>query len=133
MISRTRVEILRIPEVGRRVAFRGGTALYKRHLSPAARYAEDIHRVQVARGPIGGTCDAMRNVLGRWLGALRGVLTEVPVIRSTGFNRKTSPREHLAETTLYWDHDMRMGEITRAFRMLSICDNSWPEISYGQC
>ena len=35
----------------RSLAFRGGTALYKLYLTPAARYSEDIDLVQVEAGP----------------------------------------------------------------------------------
>jgi Nucleotidyl transferase AbiEii toxin, Type IV TA system len=51
VISRALIEIFRVPEIAARLAFRGGTALYKLHLRPAARYSEDIDLVQVAPGP----------------------------------------------------------------------------------
>ena len=63
VISRALVEIFRIPDIAERLAFRGGTALYKLHLRPAARYSEDIDLVQVAPGPIGVTFDAIRAVV----------------------------------------------------------------------
>jgi hypothetical protein len=49
IISRALVEIYSQPELARRLAFRGGTALYKLHLRPPARYSEDIDLVQVGR------------------------------------------------------------------------------------
>jgi hypothetical protein len=41
IISRALVEMYSVPEIAQRLAFRGGTALYKLHLRPAARYSED--------------------------------------------------------------------------------------------
>lgn len=37
VISRALVEIYSVPELAKRLAFRGGTALYKLHLLPPAR------------------------------------------------------------------------------------------------
>lgn len=48
------------------LAFRGGTALYKLHLS-AERYSEDIDLVQTKAEPAGPMLDELRNVL-EWLG-----------------------------------------------------------------
>lgn len=76
VISRALVEIFGVPEVSRRLAFRGGTALHKLHLAPAARYSEDIDLVQVSPEPIGATLDAVRSVLDRWLGQPRRELKE---------------------------------------------------------
>ena len=69
VISRALVETFRVPELARDLAFRGGTALFKLHLRPAARYSEDIDLVQVVAEPIGKTVDAMRAVLDPWLGS----------------------------------------------------------------
>lgn len=63
ILSRAVVAMFREPEIASRLAFRGGTALYKLHLRPAARYSEDIDLVQISAGPIGATIDAMRNTL----------------------------------------------------------------------
>ena len=46
-----------------RLAFRGGTALHKLYLSPAARYSEDIDLVQITAGPFGPIIDKLRAVL----------------------------------------------------------------------
>jgi hypothetical protein len=46
VISRALVEIFSNPLLRDALAFRGGTALYKLHLKPAARYSEDIDLVQ---------------------------------------------------------------------------------------
>jgi len=69
VISRALVETFRVPELAPALAFRGGTALFKLHLRPPARYSEDIDLVQVAAQPIGKTVDAMRAVLDPWLGS----------------------------------------------------------------
>ena len=52
------------------LAFRGGTALHKLHLPPAARYSEDIDLVQREPDPIGPTLSRLRRVLG-WIGRAR--------------------------------------------------------------
>lgn len=69
VISRALVEMYSSPQVARSLAFRGGTALYKLHLRPAARYSEDIDLVQIDPGPIGETLDSVRAALDPWLGA----------------------------------------------------------------
>lgn len=71
ILSRAVVRMFAEPEISRLLAFRGGTALYKLHLRPAARYSEDIDLVQVAIGPIGGAIDAIRRALDPWLGVPR--------------------------------------------------------------
>jgi predicted nucleotidyltransferase component of viral defense system len=45
IISRALVEIFSNPLLHDALAFRGGTALYKLHLIPAARHSEDIDLV----------------------------------------------------------------------------------------
>jgi len=71
IISRALVEIFGVAEAAEALAFRGGTALYKLHLNPPARYSEDIDLVQIAPGPIGDVLDAMRVRLDPWLGTPR--------------------------------------------------------------
>lgn len=46
-----------------RLAFRGGTALHKLYLSPAARYSEDIDLVQITAEPFGPIMDKLRAAL----------------------------------------------------------------------
>ena len=72
VISRAVVEIFKIEDLARSLAWRGGTALFKLHLRPAARYSEDIDLVQITSGPIGETFDALRAALDPWLGEPRG-------------------------------------------------------------
>ncbi len=76
VISRAVVEIFKIDDLARSLAWRGGTALFKLHLRPAARYSEDIDFVQITPEPIGETFDALRAVLDPWLGEPRRVLKE---------------------------------------------------------
>ena len=52
IISRTLVEIFSDEFLRENLAFRGGTALHKLYLNPAARYSEDIDLVQIRSGPI---------------------------------------------------------------------------------
>ncbi len=68
VISRALVELYRAELVRSQLAFRGGTALHKLFMAPAARYSEDIDLVQVAPGPIGPALDAIRQALDPWLG-----------------------------------------------------------------
>ena len=76
VICRALVEIFSLDAVARTLAFRGGTALHKLHLPPAARYSEDIDLVQMIAGPIGPVLDAMRGVLDPWLGEPKRVFKE---------------------------------------------------------
>lgn len=46
-----------------RMAFRGGTALHKLYLAPAARYSEDIDLVQIKAEPFGAIIDKVRDLL----------------------------------------------------------------------
>ena len=68
VISRALVEIFANPVLHDALAFRGGTALYKLHLKPAARYSEDIDLVQTRAEAAGPMMDALRAVLDPWLG-----------------------------------------------------------------
>ena len=63
VISRSLVEIFSDTTLSKFLAFRGGTALYKLHLKPAARYSEDIDLVQTEQGPIGPIFDLLREKL----------------------------------------------------------------------
>lgn len=68
VISRALVEIFSRPVLAEALAFRGGTAIYKLHLKPAARYSEDIDLVQIRAEPAGPMMDVLREVLDPWLG-----------------------------------------------------------------
>jgi predicted nucleotidyltransferase component of viral defense system len=67
IICRALVELYSHPLLAENLAFRGGTALFKLHLSPA-RYSEDIDLVQMRSGPIGPVMDAVQEKLNPWLG-----------------------------------------------------------------
>lgn len=71
VISRALVEIFSEPRLHDALALRGGTALFKLHLEPAARYSEDLDLVQARAEPAGPTMDALRGVLYPWLGTPR--------------------------------------------------------------
>jgi hypothetical protein len=92
VISRALVEIFGVEALARRLAFRGGTALFKLHLRPAARYSEDIDLVQITPEPIGETFDAVRAVLDPWLGIPRRIIKEGGSTSSIASARRTSRR-----------------------------------------
>jgi len=71
VISKTLIDIFEHPTLSTALAFRGGTALYKLFLRPAARYSEDIDLVQVNAEPAGDVMDALHEVLDPWLGRPR--------------------------------------------------------------
>ena len=68
VISRALVELFSDEMLRENLAFRGGTALYKLHFLPSARYSEDIDLVQIKAGPIGDILDRIRSILDAWLG-----------------------------------------------------------------
>lgn len=76
VLSRALVAIFQAPAMASFLAFRGGSALYKLHLTPAARYSEDLDFVQTTPGPIGAVLDALRGALDSWLGMPRRSLKE---------------------------------------------------------
>lgn len=71
VLSRAIVEIYSDPVLSAQLAFRGGSALHKLHLSPALRYSEDVDLVQVQAGPIGLVMTALHARLDPWLGEPR--------------------------------------------------------------
>jgi predicted nucleotidyltransferase component of viral defense system len=80
MLSRALVDMFTESNIRESLAFRGGTALYKLHIRPAARYSEDLDLVQVDAGPIGGVIDDIRRVLDPWLGPPKRTAHEGRVI-----------------------------------------------------
>lgn len=76
VLSRVLVEIFGDPVLAAALAFRGGTALFKLHLTPAPRYSEDIDLVQTRGEPIGATLDRLRARLDPWLGAPKRTLNQ---------------------------------------------------------
>ncbi len=63
VIERALMEMYAEPFLRDRLAFRGGTALYKLHLPIAARYSEDIDLVQIKAAPVGPVIDKLRERL----------------------------------------------------------------------
>ena len=62
LISRTVVAIYSDPYLAERLAWRGGTALYKLYLTPQPRYSEDIDLVLIRPEPMGPILDRLREV-----------------------------------------------------------------------
>ena len=63
LISRAVVAIYSDPYLAERLAWRGGTALYKLYLKPQPRYSEDIDLVLIRPEPMGPILDRLREVL----------------------------------------------------------------------
>ena len=63
VIERALIELFSDPFLSKRLAFRGGTALYKIYLKPQARYSEDIDLVQMNAEPIKETLYVLRKKL----------------------------------------------------------------------
>lgn len=91
VICRALVAIFSHPVLARSLAFRGGTALYKLHLKPAARYSEDIDLVQIDAEPAGPVMDALREVLDPWLGRPQWKQTEGRVTFVYRFDSEDMP------------------------------------------
>lgn len=91
VISRALVEIFSHPLLREALAFRGGTALYKLHLRPAARYSEDIDLVQTRAEPAGPTMEALRATLDTWLGKPQWKQSEGRVTVVYRFNSEDAP------------------------------------------
>ena len=91
VISRALVEIFSHPELREVLAFRGGTALYKLHLRPAARYSEDIDLVQASPERAGPMMNALREVLDPWLGKPTWKQSEARITFRYRFDSEDSP------------------------------------------
>jgi predicted nucleotidyltransferase component of viral defense system len=91
VISKALIGIFSHPALKDALAFRGGTALYKLHLTPAARYSEDIDLVQIKAEPAGPMMDALRTVLDPWLGKPQWKQTEGRVTFVYRFDSEDAP------------------------------------------
>jgi predicted nucleotidyltransferase component of viral defense system len=91
VICRALIDIFSHPFLKDSLALRGGTALYKLHLNPAARYSEDIDLVQVKAGAAGPMMHALRAVLDPWLGVPRWKQTEDRVTFVYRFDSEDTP------------------------------------------
>ena len=108
VLSRALVEIFSDPSLAARLAFRGGTALYKIYLLPPPRYSEDIDLVQTDAGAIGPVMAALHAKLDPWLGEPRrkqaqgGVtfiyrfFSEIPPATPLRLKVEINTREHFA-------------------------------------
>lgn len=76
ILSRALIEIFSDPLLAQSLAFRGGTALHKLFIQPAARYSEDLDFVQINEGAIGDILAALRKQLNSWLGEPKWKLKE---------------------------------------------------------
>lgn len=123
VISRALVEMYALPEIGQRLAFRGGTALYKLHLQPAARYSEDIDLVQIRPEAIGDTLDLVRSVLDPWLGEPQRKLKEGRVNLIYRFASEDHPpmRMRLKIEINSREHFTEQGLVSIPF----VVDNPW--------
>ncbi len=91
VISKALVDIFTHPLLQKALAFRGGTALYKLHVRPAARYSEDIDLVQVEAEPAGPIMEALRDVLNPWLGDPRYKQSQGRVTFTYRFDSEEKP------------------------------------------
>jgi predicted nucleotidyltransferase component of viral defense system len=91
VISRALVGIFSHALLGDALALRGGTALYKLHLKPPARYSEDIDLVQIKAEPAGPMIDALREELDPWLGEPRRRQSEGRVTLAYRFTSEDVP------------------------------------------
>lgn len=91
VISRALVALFTQRPVSDALAFRGGTALYKLHITPAARYSEDIDLVQTRPGGIGAVLDAIHAALDPWLGVPKWKQTEGRVTLAYRFDSEEAP------------------------------------------
>ena len=121
VISRVLVEMFAHPLLGRSLAFRGGTALYKLYLTPAARYSEDIDLVQVEAGRAGPVMDAIQATLNPWLGKPRWKQTQGRVTFRYGFVSSGSPsmRLRLKIEINTREHVAVLGHTKRSFSVRS--------------
>ena len=88
LLTRAMCDVFADTFLRQHLAFRGGTALHKLHLPPAARYSEDLDLVQREPEPIGPTLDRLRTVLG-WLGRGRSEIGEHPKLTFTFITEAT--------------------------------------------
>jgi hypothetical protein len=100
VISRALVELLSRKPIAEALAFRGGTALYKLHMKPAARYSEDIDLVQTSAGGIGEVLDAIHGALDPWLGKPKWKQTEGRVTLDYRFESEDVPTLFNAVTSV---------------------------------
>ena len=67
LLERALVSMYQNEHIRKTLVFRGGTALNKLFLNPAARFSEDLDFVQLKSAPIGTTLDAIKQCMGWFL------------------------------------------------------------------
>lgn len=91
VISRALVAIFSTPVLNKALALRGGTALYKLHLKPPARYSEDIDLVQTRAERAGPMMERLHEILDLWLGQPQWKQTEGRVTFVYRFKSEDTP------------------------------------------
>lgn len=91
VLSRALVEIYSASALRENLVFRGGTALHKLILRPAARYSEDLDFVQIREEPIGPTLDLLRTALEPWLGTPKTEISSRGAVQIYRFESETPP------------------------------------------
>lgn len=91
VISRSLVDIFSHKYLHNALAFRGGTALYKLHVKPPARYSEDIDLVQTRGEPAGPMMEALRAVLDPLLGKPQWKQTDGRITFIYRYNSEDAP------------------------------------------
>ena len=121
IISRALVEVFSHSGLAASLAFRGGTALYKLHITPPARYSEDIDLVQIKAEPIGVTMNALREVLDPWLGKPQWKQNEGRVTLYYRFDSEDNPpiRLRLKVETNTREHFALLGHKAIPFQVSS--------------
>ena len=121
VISRALVEMFSHTAACPVSCFRGGTALYKLYLTPAARYSEDIDLVQVEAGPAGAVMDAIQATLNPWLGKPGWKQTQGRVTFRYGFESGGTPpmRMRLKVEINTREHVAVLGYAKRSFSVRS--------------
>jgi predicted nucleotidyltransferase component of viral defense system len=122
IITRALLQLFDDAFIRESLALRGGTAIHKLYLSPAARYSEDIDLVQRHPEGIGPTFDRIREILA-WLGRPRVEIGEVPklsfrFVSESGLKRRLkieiNTHEHFAGVvakTFAVDHRAARGSV----------------------
>lgn len=95
ILSRVLIDIFSNDLLRKELAFRGGTALHKLFISPAARYSEDIDLVRTSTGPIAAIADTLRETLEPWLGKARTDYNFRNFKLLFHFNPETSPNTRM--------------------------------------
>lgn len=93
LLSRAMIEIFSDKKLRNTLLLRGGTALYKLHVSEPIRYSEDLDFVMINKGPIGPIYDAIRNKLDPLLGEPARDQKESMAIMTYTFNTEFPPQK----------------------------------------